>query len=86
MDTYPRTIIYGCHLITRACQELSKLYGLDSGLLDLLVHKFSKCLASRIEPMHAQIIGDLQANKKVINCFIFQHRVAMRKNMNKDLN
>jgi hypothetical protein len=63
MDTYLRTIIYGCHLITITCQELSKLYGLDNGLLDLLVHKFSKCIVNRIEPMQAQIIGDLQANK-----------------------
>jgi len=61
------------------------LYGLDSGLLDLLIHKFNKCVASRIEPMHAQIIGDLQANKQVINCFIFQHRVVMKKNMKQGL-
>jgi hypothetical protein len=71
MDTYPITIIYGCHLITTKWQELSKLYGLDNGLLDLLVHKFNKCPASRIEPMQAQIIGDLQANKQIIYCFIF---------------
>jgi hypothetical protein len=59
MDTYPITIIYGCHLITRTCQELGRLYGFDSGFLDLLVHKFIKCGASRIGPMHVQIIRDL---------------------------
>jgi hypothetical protein len=63
MDTYLRTIIYGCHLITRTCQELGKLYGLDSGFLDMLVHKFNKCGANRIGPMHAWIIRDLQAGK-----------------------
>jgi hypothetical protein len=81
METYPITIIYGCHLITKACQELGKLYGLDSGFLDLLEHKFKKCLASKIEPMHVQIIGDLQVGKQVIHFLIFQHRASMRKNM-----
>jgi len=81
MDTYPRTIIYGCHFITRACQELDNLYGLDNGFLDLMVHKFNKCLTNKIKPMHIQIIGDLQVGKRVIHFFIFQHRLAMKKNM-----
>jgi hypothetical protein len=63
MDTYPRSIIYGCHLITKTCQELGKLYGLDSGFLDLLVHKFNKCGANKIGLIHAQIIKGLQVGE-----------------------
>ncbi len=81
MDTYPRTIIYGCHFITKTCQELGRLYGLDNGFLNLLVHKFNKCSTNRIKPIHVWIIRDLQVGEQVIYCFIFQYRVAMRKNM-----
>ncbi len=83
---YPRTIIYGCHLITRACQKFGRLYGLDSGFLDLLMHKFNKYPASRIRLMHAQIIKDLQVGKQIIHCLIFQRKASMGKNWNRDLN
>jgi hypothetical protein len=67
MDTYPITIIYGCHFITRTCQELGRLYGLDSGFLDLLIHKFSKCSVSKSDQSMFRLLGTFKlANKSYI--------------------
>ncbi len=41
-NTYPQLIVNGCNFITRQGYELSKLYGLNNGILYLDVHKFIK--------------------------------------------
>lgn len=54
---------------------------MDSGLLDLLVHKLNKGATNRIKLLHGWIIKELQVDKQLIHDFIFQCKVVMCKNV-----
>ncbi len=81
MNKHLKVITNGYNLVIGTNQELRKLYCMDSGLSNLLVHKFNKGATNRIKLMHGWIIKELQVAKQLIHHFILQHKVVMCKNV-----
>ncbi len=48
MDTYPRPIVNVYNFVIRVGYELKRLYGLDTGVLELDVHEFNMDLTNNI--------------------------------------
>ncbi len=63
MNKHLRVITNGYNLVIGTNQELRKLYCMDSGLSNLLVHKFNKGAINRIKLLHGWIIKELQVAK-----------------------
>jgi hypothetical protein len=74
MNKHLRVITNAYNLIIRTNQELGKLYRMDSGLSNLLVHKFNKSATNKIKLLHGWIIKELHVDKQLIHHFIFQHK------------
>jgi hypothetical protein len=81
MNKHLKVITNGYKLVIGTNQELGKLYCMDSGLSNLLVHKFKKGTTNRIKLLLGWNIKELQVDQQLIHHFIFQHKVVMCNNV-----
>jgi hypothetical protein len=64
MNKHLTVITNGYNLVVGTNQELGKSYCMDSGLLDLLVHKLNRGATNRIKLLRGWIIKELQVDKQ----------------------